>query len=69
MDSVNHFKRMIRIMRRASELYSRLIGCEFGHRGRREVRIVPAKTFDEVLALLNTLGGGRAEPSSGGETK
>lgn len=57
MDNVRHFRRMIRNMRKASELYGRLLGAGFEHRGKRLYRLVPAKAFDETLALLNQLGG------------
>lgn len=57
MDKIRHFKRLVRNMRKASDLVGRLVGSGFHqHRG-HVYRLVPAKQFDAVLALLRMVSG------------
>lgn len=51
------YRRLVRNARRAADLWGRLVGATIVHRRGHTYRLVPEKTFEEIMATLQRLGG------------
>lgn len=57
LSTERRFKRLIRHRRRAADLWGRLVGAAVVHRRGHAYRLVPEKSFEEVMTTLRKIGG------------
>lgn len=57
LSAERRYRRLVRNMRRASEIAGQMIGCTVAHRRGHVYRLVPAKVFEDALEMLRRVGG------------